>query len=1035
MAKYSIPVTRTLNKNSIYKFFLIIISILIALLLLMLYSIISHKGIENEGDRIDGYEHCPLSKPGKINIHILAHTHDDVAWQKTFDQYYYGTNSRDDYAAVQFILDSVIDQLIANESRRFVYVEIAFFWRWWNEQTKERQSQVKDLVQRGQLEFAGGGWSMNDEATTNYLSIIDNFTWGFRKVTEMFGSAIRAKPKVGWQIDPFGHSREQASIFAQFGFDGLFINRIDYQDKAARMKTKRAEFLWKTSPNLGKSTDIFTVVMYNHYSPLDGFHYGPHRRNDAIVDEIGNPEYNVDVKVSQILNEARTRSKLYNTNNVYITWGDDFTFQNAHVWFKNIDKIIKNINEKKVRNTDDFHIFYSTPSCFIKSVNSDKNLTLTNKNDDFFPYVMSGYSYWTGYYTSRPTLKYFLRQATNFLQICKQLTVISNTKESFNNYAMDELRSTIALMQHHDAITGTSKSHVVEDYKLRMSKSVYHSSVTVAHAVGTILSHEHNKGYDANNSQFKFSPYLRSNMTECAVCESGQPFTVTLYNPLSHPTTHYVRLPVMGDGMVSYTVLNPQGEKENAQLVPVPKSVISMSGRKSNSTVEILFKAENIPPLGFKSYYIAPSNDLVFGTREIPPADVYTIGNVNRTAVILDGGNGHIKSCIIKGKMYSLHQSYLYYISKDLPERDKPSGVYIFNPKENEPVPVSTSNPEFKVYYGVHVDEIHQKFNDWASQVVRVYKDEDHIEFDWLIGPLGVSQDFIGKEVVIRYKIPELNSNETFFTDSNGREMIRRIRNKRESWTINMGNSTVSSNYYPVTSRIMIQDGETQMSIIPDRPEGGTSLNDGEIELMVHRQLIYDDELGVGEPLIENEFNREIMVRGKHYLTIGKVQNQNADDRLLIERKYNEVWMFLTQLNDTKFSTWNDMFKMEYSGLKTSLPENVRILTLEPWLDGQFLLRIEHFIERNDHNELSNPATISIENLFTPFTISSVKEMTLGANTELNKVRRLKWSSDVHNPDPNDHDGLLLNDNVNWKSLLLNPMQIRTFLISVVFNA
>lgn len=63
---------------------------------------------------------------------------------------------------------------------RFVYVEIAFFWKWWNEQTSKKQSQVKELVERGQLEFAGGAWSMNDEATTSYQSIIDNFSLGFR---------------------------------------------------------------------------------------------------------------------------------------------------------------------------------------------------------------------------------------------------------------------------------------------------------------------------------------------------------------------------------------------------------------------------------------------------------------------------------------------------------------------------------------------------------------------------------------------------------------------------------------------------------------------------------------------------------------------------------------------------------------------------------------------------------------------------------------------------------------------------------------
>lgn len=60
----------------------------------------------------------------------------------------------------------------------------------------------------------------------------------------MSGDKVAAKPKVGWQIDPFGHSCEQASIFSQLEFDGfinkVFINRIDYQDKAFRMKTKRA---------------------------------------------------------------------------------------------------------------------------------------------------------------------------------------------------------------------------------------------------------------------------------------------------------------------------------------------------------------------------------------------------------------------------------------------------------------------------------------------------------------------------------------------------------------------------------------------------------------------------------------------------------------------------------------------------------------------------------------------------------------------------------------------------------------------------
>jgi lysosomal alpha-mannosidase len=50
------------------------------------------------------------------------------------------------------------------------------------EQHDSVRHQVKKLVNSGQLEFIGGGWSMNDEAVTNYHSIIDQLTWGFRSV-------------------------------------------------------------------------------------------------------------------------------------------------------------------------------------------------------------------------------------------------------------------------------------------------------------------------------------------------------------------------------------------------------------------------------------------------------------------------------------------------------------------------------------------------------------------------------------------------------------------------------------------------------------------------------------------------------------------------------------------------------------------------------------------------------------------------------------------------------------------------------------
>jgi hypothetical protein len=36
------------------------------------------------------------------------------------------------------------------------------------------------------------------------------------------------------------------------GFDGLFIGRLDYQDKLNRLANKTPEMIWKASANLGR---------------------------------------------------------------------------------------------------------------------------------------------------------------------------------------------------------------------------------------------------------------------------------------------------------------------------------------------------------------------------------------------------------------------------------------------------------------------------------------------------------------------------------------------------------------------------------------------------------------------------------------------------------------------------------------------------------------------------------------------------------------------------------------------------------------
>ena len=55
-------------------------------------------------------------------------------------------------------------------------------------------------------------------------------------------------------------------------------------------------------------------------------------------------------------------------------------------------------------------------------------------------------------------------------QVVKQVSVLNNL--SSINHKLDKLREAMGVMQHHDAVTGTEKQHVAEDYARILHKSI-----------------------------------------------------------------------------------------------------------------------------------------------------------------------------------------------------------------------------------------------------------------------------------------------------------------------------------------------------------------------------------------------------------------------------------------------------------------------------------------------------------------------------------------------------------------------------------
>ena len=81
--------------------------------------------------------------------------------------------------------------------------------------------------------------------------------------------------------------------------------------------------------------------------------------------------------------------------------GDDFGYMDAFDNFKEADQLIEISNKYNNRNMT---FMYSTPSMFIEAVKKE-NTTWMVYYGDMFPYHQYRYEYWTGYFSSRATLK------------------------------------------------------------------------------------------------------------------------------------------------------------------------------------------------------------------------------------------------------------------------------------------------------------------------------------------------------------------------------------------------------------------------------------------------------------------------------------------------------------------------------------------------------------------------------------------------------------------------------------------------------
>ena len=584
------------------------------------------------------------------------------------------------------------------------------------------------------------------------------------------------------------------------------------------------------------------------------------------------------------------------------------------------------------------------------------------------------------------------------------------------------------MAQHHDAITGTEKQHVANDYHLRLHAAIENLAQTAG---------------------ITFCPLL--NISQCEVTENIEASSqeIIIYNPLGRVRSSLIRLPVVS--AENWVVKDETGQVLVHQVTPLPEPVKRIPGRKSLAEYDLAFYADDLPPLGIKAFTIEKSNEFKEDSS-LAKRTSLNVGDEIRVSV----GNSEleIRATETGLEFTDLKNSFSNYFypafyhghpGNNSEFEFRASGAYIFRPLEQEPELCKSEDSES--FQGPLFQEIHFNFQNNVSFVTRNVR--DRLELEWLVGPISV-EDGLGREFVNVWKsVDSFDQNGVFFTDANGRQTMKRIRDFRPSY--NPENATleepVSSNYYPVNSAIYIRDQTTNvhMAVLSDRAQGASSVRDGEIEVMTHRRLLDDDAFGVGEALNEEAYGTGLIVRGKHLTCIGFDADQSSAQRRILS---NEIFAAPIIFFPTPIGPPPPISQLSFPKGNQGvyeLPPNVNLLTLEPWLDWstggfpskQFLVRLEHLFEEGEHSSYSQPVTISLSDFFGSAglgigELSFMRETTLGGNRWKDEVRRFDWKlkdgGEAVEADKTP-EATGTDEATGAFDVTLGPMQIRTFVV------
>uniref|UniRef100_H2YSQ6 Alpha-mannosidase n=1 Tax=Ciona savignyi TaxID=51511 RepID=H2YSQ6_CIOSA len=777
-------------------------------------------------------------------VFIVPHSHNDPGWIKTVEKYF--------LEQTQHILNNVVDALSVDPTKKFIWAEMSYLSMWWDGASPDRKQKLKTIVKNGQLEIVTGGWVMNDEANTHYFAMIDQLIEGMEWLKHTLG----VTPRSGWAIDPFGHTPTMAYILKLMNFDNMLIQRVHYSVKKYLAKEKSLEFRWRQTWDQSSHTDM-TCHMMPFYSYDVPHTCGPDPKICCQiarwqiqlswkVPPVAITDSNVEVKAKTLLDQYRKKSKLFKSDTLLVILGDDFRYsamKELSDQYTNYARIISYINSHPQLNA---HMQFGTLSEYFDAMKNEIGgaTNLPALSGDFFTYADREDHYWSGYYTSRPyhkmqerVLESHLRGAELLFALALPKVKWSQDGESFSRELyplLVQARRNLGLFQHHDGITGTAKDHVVVDYGNKLMQSVMDSKKIMSFSAHILLSEM--PSYDPKTTVLNFDEVFQGQNqppqpTVIKLESEQRPVKVVLYNSLDYDRTGVVRLIVTSPSVVVMT--------ENRNVIPSQTNPIwSDQVEPRTDRFELVFLS-TVPAIGLAVYTMWEDNSVEDSTHATvhfinPPAG---FGKRTRSKFQLDNGMLRAVTTVRDNMKTKLALDFAMYSSRQA--KDK-SGAYLFLPSgPAEPHTPDTYRPLVRIIRGPVMSSVHvllpnvlHKVSLYTGTGAGTQSLGLHVTND-----VDVRTGADNKELAMRLT-SGISSGDKFFSDLNGFQIQPRTTYSK---------LPLQANFYPMPTMAFIQDDKSRLTLMTAQPLGAASLKSGELEVILDRRLMQDDNRGVGQ--------------------------------------------------------------------------------------------------------------------------------------------------------------------------------------------